>query len=133
MSSGKETPTAPPPKIVIYPTSQTTPLMGDANGLQLQQIQQSSQQQQQQQAQQQKRRRARSDTTIESINGDDCCDGFCCCLDVCNDCCCCCCGSIFDLLCSLLGKILGGVASLLAFIIIAGMIFHFFIDPLLNQ
>ena len=120
-----------PGQIVIYPTSQTTPLMNDANGVQLQQMQDSPQQQpQQQQAKQRERRRARS---IESIDSDDCCDGFCCCLDVCNDCCCCCCNSIFDLLCSLLGKILGFCVSVFTFIIIAGLIFHFFIDPLLNQ
>ena len=119
-----------PGQIVIYPTSQTTPLMGDANGIELQQVQHTlhQQQQQQRQAQHQQRRKARSVSSI-SIDSDDC-DGFCCCLDVCNDCCCCCCSSIFDLFCSLLGKIFGFLSSLMAFIVIAWLVYHFFFEQL---
>ena len=117
-------------QIVIYPTSQSTPLMGDANGIELQQVQHTlhQQQQQQRQAQHQQRRKARSVSSI-SIDSDDC-DGFCCCLDVCNDCCCCCCSSIFDLFCSLLGKIFGFLSSLMAFIVIAWLVYHFFFEQL---
>ena len=119
-----------PGQILIYPTSQTTPLMGDANGIELQQVQHTlhQQQQQQRQAQHQQRRKARSVSSI-SIDSDDC-DGFCCCLDVCNDCCCCCCSSIFDLFCSLLGKIFGFLSSLMAFIVIAWLVYHFFFEQL---
>ena len=119
-----------PEQIVIYPTSQTTPLMSDANGIELQQVQHTlhQQQQQQRQAQHQQRRKARSVSSI-SIDSDDC-DGFCCCLDVCNDCCCCCCSSIFDLFCSLLGKIFGFLSSLMAFIVIAWLVYHFFFEQL---
>ena len=120
-----------PGQIVIYPTSQTTPLMGDANGIELQQVQHTlhqQQQQQQRQARHQQRRKARSVSSI-SIDSDDC-DGFCCCLKVCNDCCCCCCSSIFDLFCSLLGKIFGFLSSLMAFIVIAWLVYHFFFEQL---
>ena len=55
-----------PGQIVIYPTSQTTPLMGDANGVELQKIQ-NTLQQQQRQAQQQQKRKARSVSSISSI------------------------------------------------------------------
>ena len=113
-----------PGQTLIYPTSQTTPLMGDANEVELQQVKHSLHHQQQQ-ARQQQRRRVSS---IETIDSDDCCDGFCCCLDICNDYCCCCCKSIFDLLCNLIGKIFGAFTSLMAFILIAWLIYHFFFE-----
>ena len=107
-----------PGKIVIYPTSQTTPLMVDANGIALQKVQHSLQQQQRQAHQQQRRRRVSSISTTAS---EDCCDVCCCCFEVCNDCCCCCCSSGFNCLCKIIGKIF----SFLTVLFVIALIWHF--------
>ena len=74
-------PTQPGHK-VVYPTSQSTPLIGDANGVERQKMTglQHTLQHYQREAPQQQRRRARSET--------NCCELFCDCENTCcEDCC----------------------------------------------
>ena len=92
-------------QIVISPTSQTTPLMVDANGIALQEVQHSLQQQQRQTHQQQRRRRVSSLSSIsttasEQSASEDCCDV------------CCYCSSGFNCLCNIIGKMFSAIIVL---------------------
>ena len=107
-------------QIVISPTSQTTPLMVDANGIALEEIQHSLQQQQRQ-AHQQRRRRVSSISSVSTLDSEGCCDVCCCCFEVCNDCCCCCCSSGFNCLCKIIGKIF----TILAVLFVIALVWNF--------
>ena len=92
-------------QIAISPTSQTTPLMVDANGIALQEVQHSLQQQQRQTHQQQRRRRVSSLSSIsttasEQSASEDCCDV------------CCYCSSGFNCLCNIIGKMFSAIIVL---------------------
>ena len=106
-------------QIVISSTSQTTPLMVDANGIALEEIQHSLQQQRQ--AQQQRRRRVSSISSVSTLDSEGCCDVCCCCFEVCNDCCCCCCSSGFNCLCKIIGKIF----TILAVLFVIALVWNF--------
>ena len=108
-------------QIAISPTSQTTPLMVDANGIALQEVQHSLQQQQRQTHQQQRRIRVSSLSSISTTASEDCGDVCCCCFEVFNDCCCCCCSSGFNCLCKIIGKMF----SVITVLFVIALIWHF--------